>query len=148
LNKGFVVDTNILISALVTPNGTIAKLVFRDLNNYRLISPQFLFDEVISKYDKILKITGYKDNELKGMIYNISRKIYFIDDKLIAFNYQSEAYNLVKDIDKKNLLFVALSIKTGFPLWTGDIKLINGLKKNRFSNVIDTSGLMQIIQEN
>lgn len=148
MNKGFVVDTNILISALVTPNGTIAKLVFRDLNNYRLISPQFLFDEVISKYDKILKITGYKDNELKGMIYNISRKIYFIDDKLIAFNYQSEAYNLVKDIDKKNLLFVALSIKTGFPLWTGDIKLINGLKKNRFSNVIDTSGLMQIIQEN
>lgn len=101
MNKGLIVDTNILISGLVTPSGDIAKLILRDLKQYKLISPQFLFDELINKHQKIIKVTGYEDSELKEMIYYFTKRIDFIKSELISNHYQTQAYNLVKDIDKK-----------------------------------------------
>jgi predicted nucleic acid-binding protein len=53
---------------------------------------------------------------------------------------------LVKEIDKKDLLFIALSIQTGFKLWTGDKKLMEGLKKKGFDLTIDTKQLLQQIK--
>jgi predicted nucleic acid-binding protein len=53
---------------------------------------------------------------------------------------------LVKDIDKKDLLFVALSIQTGFMLWTGDKKLMEGLKKKGFDLTIGTKQLLKQIK--
>jgi len=40
-----VLDSNIFISGLITPNGTISKLILRDLKDSILICPEFLFDE-------------------------------------------------------------------------------------------------------
>jgi predicted nucleic acid-binding protein len=57
-----------------------------------------------------------------------------------------QAYDLVKDIGKKDLLFIALSIQTGFKLWTGDKKLMEGLKKKGFDLTIDTKQLLQQIK--
>jgi predicted nucleic acid-binding protein len=53
---------------------------------------------------------------------------------------------LVKNIDKKDLLFVALSIQTGFKLWTGDKKLMEGLKRKGFNLTIDTRQLLKQIE--
>ncbi|MCK4662285.1 MAG: hypothetical protein KAT68_05430 [Bacteroidales bacterium] len=54
-----IVDTNIIISGLITPKGTIADLIFNKLNKSILVSPRFMFDELQDKFNKILKITGY-----------------------------------------------------------------------------------------
>jgi predicted nucleic acid-binding protein len=43
-----VLDSNIVISGLITPNGTISKLILKDLNRSKLICPDFLFEEVIN----------------------------------------------------------------------------------------------------
>jgi len=59
----------------------------------------------------------------------------------------NSAYELVKKVDKKDLLFVALSLQTGYPLWTGDKKLIAGLKENGFHNTIETSEILRKIQD-
>lgn len=53
---------------------------------------------------------------------------------------------MVKDIAKKDLLFIALSIQTGFNLWTGDKKLMEGLKKKGFDFTIDTKQLLKQIK--
>jgi hypothetical protein len=45
------------------------------------------------------------------------------------------------------LLFVALSLQTGYLLWSGDLKLINGLQSKDFKNVIDARGLMDLIKK-
>jgi len=138
-----VVDSNIVISGLITPNGTISKLILNNLANSKLICPQFLFDELISKFDKIKKITKLNDDQLKELVFRFVKRIDFIENDLIDLKFQKQAFELVKDIDKKDLLFVALSLKTGFKLWTGDIKLINGLSSQRFTNTISTKQLIE-----
>lgn len=138
-----VVDTNIVISALITPQGSISKLLFQDLLDSQLISPYFLFDEVIEKFEKIQKITGHTDEDLKELFYLLIKHIDFIENDLISNEYQKQAYSIVKEIDKKDLLFVALSIQTGFTLWSGDLKLLKGLRATGFTNVIETKQIIE-----
>ena len=142
-----VVDTNIVISALITPKGTISRLLFQDLAGSQLISPHFLFDEIISKYDKIQKITRLSDEDLKELFYLLIKHIDFIDNDLISNENQKKAFEIVEVIDKKDLLFVALSIQTGFSLWSGDLKLINGLKAKGFTSVLKTSEIIERIKK-
>lgn len=59
-----IVDTNIVISGLITPKGTIADLIFNKLEKSVLISPRFMFDELLEKSNKILKITGFTEKHL------------------------------------------------------------------------------------
>ena len=142
-----VVDTNIVISALITPKGTISRLLFQDLAGSQLISPHFLFDEIISKYDKIQKITILSDEDLKELFYLLIKHIDFIDNDLISNENQKKAFEIVEVIDKKDLLFVALSIQTGFSLWSGDLKLINGLKAKGFTSVLKTREIIERIKK-
>lgn len=139
---GLVVDSNIIISGLITPNGTISKLILKDLSGAKLVCPGFLFNEVISKFEKIKKITKLNEDQVKELVYRLVKRIDFIDNELIDFEYQRQAYELVKEIDKKDLLFVALALQTGFELWTGDKKLQKGLRKLGFKSVIDTKDLV------
>ncbi len=142
-----VLDSNILISGLITPNGTISKLILKDLDKSKLICPEFLFQELINKFEKIKEITKLEDSQLNEIIYRFIKKIDFIDNDLIDFTFQKQAYNLVKDVDKNDLLFVALSLQTEYKLWTGDKKLINGLRKKGFLNVIDTKELLDFTSQ-
>jgi predicted nucleic acid-binding protein len=142
-----VVDTNIIISALITPEGTISRLLLQDLADSQLISPHFLFDEIISKYDKIQSITRLSDEDLKELFYLLIKHIDFIDNDLISFENQKKAFALVSDIDKKDLLFVALSIQTGFSLWSGDLKLVKGLKTRGFASVLETKEIVERIKK-
>jgi predicted nucleic acid-binding protein len=142
-----IVDTNIIISALITPEGTISRLLLQDLADSQLISPHFLFDEIISKYDKIQSITQLSDEDLKELFYLLIKHIDFIDNDLISFENQKKAFALVSDIDKKDLLFVALSIQTGFSLWSGDLKLVKGLKTRGFASVLETKEIVERINK-
>jgi predicted nucleic acid-binding protein len=142
-----VVDTNIIISALITPEGTISRLLLQDLADSQLISPHFLFDEIISKYDKIQSITRLSDEDLKELFYLLIKHIDFIDNDLISCENQKKAFTLVSDIDKKDLLFVALSIQTGFSLWSGDLKLVKGLKTRGFASVLETKEIVERIKK-
>jgi predicted nucleic acid-binding protein len=79
-----VVDTNIIVSALITPKDTISRLLFQDLSDSQLIAPHFLFDEIINKYDKILELTKLSDADLKELFYMFIKHIDFIDNDLIS----------------------------------------------------------------
>lgn len=95
----FVLDTNIVISALITPNRTISKLILNDLSKSRMICPEFLFEELIGKFDKIKQITGLKTDQLTELLFRFIKHIDFVDDNLIERKYQKQAYDLVKEID-------------------------------------------------
>lgn len=140
-----VVDTNIVISGLITPNGTISKLILKDLVGSKLICPDFLFDEIVIKFDKIKQLTSLDGEQIMEMVFRLVKRIDFINNDLIDNKYQQLSYHLVKDIDKKDLLFVALSLQTGYKLWTGDKKLMHGLRLKGFDNLIDTKQLIDQI---
>lgn len=138
-----IIDTNIIISSLITPRSNLSKLIFHDLVGSRIIAPSFMFEEILNKYDKLLRSTKLTDEQLKELIYLLLKRVDFIDNDLISSKNQQLAYELVKDIDPKDLLFVALSIQTGFKIWTGDLKLHQGLKKKGFTNIISTKDLVK-----
>jgi len=52
-----------------------------------------------------------------------------------------DAVDLVADIDENDALFVALTNHIKGKLWTGDKKLIAGLKKKRYHKTTSTNDL-------
>jgi predicted nucleic acid-binding protein len=48
---------------------------------------------------------------------------------------------MVKDVDLKDLIFVALCLEKNCVLWTGDKKLIKGLERVGYHNIVTTSML-------
>jgi len=140
-----ILDSNIVISALISPNGVIANIIFQKLKGAVLFAPNYLFHEVLNKQDKIIAITGYTDNEFLDLLHILTKKIDFIDESLISENILIEAYQLTHQIDDKDTYYVALSLQTNLKIWTGDKILIKGLRKKGFKNIIDTKELLEYI---
>lgn len=138
----FIVDTNIIISALISPKGIIANLIFYKLKKNQLIAPHYLFDEILSKQDKISKIAGYNIEEFHDLLYIILKRIDFVESNLISRANKKQATEFTKDIDLKDTEFVAISLQTGLEIWTGDIKLIKGLQSKGFNKIITTKELI------
>tara|TARA_R110002096_G_C14392562_1_gene706660 strand:+ start:252 stop:440 length:189 start_codon:yes stop_codon:yes gene_type:complete len=52
-----------------------------------------------------------------------------------------QAAELTKGVDESDTPFVALAMELNVPLWTGDKKLINGLREKDFNMLITTEQL-------
>lgn len=62
----------------------------------------------------------------------------------IESRHWHEADRLTKEVDSKDISFVALSLQTEALLWTGDKKLSAHLKAKGFGRVVDTNILYQL----
>jgi len=124
-----VIDTNIVFSLLLKHK--IETKIFR----YELYSPKDLLIELFKYKNKIEKYS--KNSELQDIYEFLIKRIVIVDDKFIPSIYLKNAYEFVKDIDIKDLHFVALSLYLNAPLLTGDKKLIEGLREKNFKNILD-----------
>ena len=138
-------DSNIIFSALITPNGTVASII-KAKRKFKIIAPTYLLDELYEHFDDLLVNTPFNTSvELNKQIKLISEYIEFVDVEIITKKARVTAYQLVKDVDLDDLFFVALAIHKKCTLWTSDIKLINGLKKKGFKNTITTTELKKFL---
>ena len=114
-----VIDTNILISALIKDDSVTARIIksgifeiyypedgMFDLEKYR--------DYIIKKRKKALqrKSFDYALGFLLESIIVIPSSLY--EDKI------REAYEVMRDIDEKNTPFLALALKLQCPIWSND----------------------------
>jgi len=81
--------------------------------------------------------------ELYGELMFYKTRITFTDVATIPSKYVVKANAVVKDIDEDDLDFVALHFYKKHKLWTGDKKLINGLKAKGYDICITTDQLKQ-----
>jgi predicted nucleic acid-binding protein len=65
-----------------------------------------------------------------------------ISEDVISENSWIGAYELTKDVDENDTPFLALSIELNCPLWTGDKKLIEGVKVKGFDSVMNTRDIL------
>jgi len=137
-----IADSNIIMSALISPEGSTAS-VLKDKSNIQFVAPNFLLTEVYEHWETIVQFTTLSKRELFEEFYFYRNRITFTDVDAIPKKHKNDARKIVNDIDKDDAQFVALHLYKKHKLWTGDRKLINGLKAKGYDICVTTAELRQ-----
>jgi predicted nucleic acid-binding protein len=135
-----IIDANIVFSAILNSKSKIADVLINSKNKYQFIAPEYLRHKIRSHYLKISKLTFQEISELE---FQVCREINFISEEQINSKVWKYAYNIGHVIDEKDIIYIAFSKHFKCRSWTGDKKLINGLKKQGLSNFITSNELIQ-----
>ncbi|AKP52155.1 PIN domain-containing protein [Cyclobacterium amurskyense] len=136
-----VVDTKIVFSALLTPNGSISDILLNSSGTFDFFTPTFLLEELAHHHQKLLKLSAYSEQDLSFMKRMVLKKIEFIDLELISDLFWKKAIKMTTPIDEFDAPFVALSLALGASLWTGDKKLAKGLRLQKIDWAVNTADL-------
>ena len=115
---------------LIKHSASRDKFFERDVKYY---APNFVFVEIFNNKEKLLKHSKLSDIELLELMYRILQKISFVSEATISKDNKKKAFRLCKDIDEDDTPFVALALEFEAEIWSGDKKLIIGLKKKGFN---------------
>lgn len=135
-----VVDSNIIFSALISCKTTYLE-IFELAEVY---VPDYLLIEV-SKYEARINRQNKLASALKVFTQALFSQITVIPNLAIDSRSFLKAHSLCKDIDLKDIPFVALSIDLSVPLWTDDKALSNGLKAKGYSNVVSSTEIFNLV---
>lgn len=139
-----VVDSNIIFSAILNSKSKIGQLIINGSQYFDFYTVGLLKNEIIEHSDKILKLTGFTQEELNETFQLIISRIKFVDDILLTEKDIEKAVDLVSGIDNDDAMFIALNNHLLANLWTGDKKLINGLKKKGYLRILTVDELYEI----
>ncbi len=137
-----VVDTNIVFSAILNTNNKIAQILLKPKSNLNFYSTEQLLSEIKDHKNKLKKLSDYSDEELDRIIEIITKRIRFINVKLISAECYHKAEALAQDVDIDDTEFIALTEHLKAKLWSGDKELQRGLKKKGWEKFIVTSELV------
>ena len=139
-----VVDTNIVFSAILNTSSLIGELLFNSEDQFDFYSPEFMDVELVKYSTKLKKVASMNDEQLQIATRQVFNNIHLISNEAISPEYWMKAYELTKSIDEKDTPFVATTLSVKAVLWTGDKKLISGLRKKGFKDILNTKELFQI----
>lgn len=142
-----VLDTNIIFSALLNPKGKISDLLLNSFGIFDFYSPTFVLEELKNHQNKLLKISGYSEKDLDFLIRIVFKKIELIDVINVQQSIWDDAFKLTQNVDEFDTPFIALSLELDAPLWTGNKKLINGLKEKHINWLLTTDTVLKIRTE-
>lgn len=126
-----VVDTNIIFSSLLPEHSALRDILLE--SNHSFYAPNYLFTELFRYKSKIEKYGKLKEEDLYLFLSKITENIHFVQLDMIAVHHRAKAFELCKDIDVKDTVFVALCFELEALLWTGDKKLKNHLLNTGFA---------------
>ncbi len=136
-----VVDTNIVFSALVNSNSTIAELIIGSGSKIHFYTSEYLQTELPNHQAKLKKASKLSNQEIETAKFKLFKYIDFITLEIIPEKYWLKAEKLVLEIDPDDIAFVALSLYLRSYLWTGDKMLYDGLKDKGFDKIVSTNDL-------
>ena len=139
-----VVDTNIIFSGVLNPDGRISDLLLNSAQSFDFFAPTFILKELSKHHEKLIKFSRLEVDELEFIQRIILKKIDLIDIENVSSKTWQESLNLVSEVDEFDAPFIALSLQLKCPLWTGDKRLIRGLNKKGFNSVLDTQTISKM----
>ena len=139
-----VVDTNIIFSALLSSNNTIGNLLFNSDKHFEFYTCTYMRFEIQKHWERLIKISKLSSEELQISYKQILLKLNFINEEIIPEKIWLISEKITQNIDVDDSDFVALTKFLKATLWTGDKTLQNGLKKNGFKKVLNTSELLAL----
>jgi predicted nucleic acid-binding protein len=128
----YVIDFNILFSSLLSGK-SFYKLLFQQ---YRFYVPDFIFIELQKYEDTILSNTKLEIKQLQIYAKFLFSQLTAQPSLILSSENKQKAYDLCKDIDLKDMTYIALAIELNIPLITRDEELYKGLIKKKFNQVI------------
>jgi len=134
--KVIIVDTNILFSTLLGKNKKIRDILLSQ-ENINLYSSKYAIVELFKYKEKIHKYSAFDEDEILELLYILLKKIHIFDENTLTDESLKKAFDLCKDIDEKDIPFVAVTIELDGLLWTGDKELKNGLKSKGFNSFFE-----------
>jgi len=140
MNK-VVVDTNIIFSAMLNINSRIAQILINGNQYYHFYSPEYVRFEIFKYKERIKGIAKLSDNDFIEIYELVMRNITVVNHSIVPIENYKKAIDLCKTIDENDTVFVALVEYFQGILWTGDLKLINGLLDKKYSRIIRTEEL-------
>lgn len=141
-----VVDANIIISGIINPYATISELILLEHPNLDFVTPEYAIEEIVSHKIKICKEAKVSASRFDETLDNFLSCILCFAVDMVSDLHVQQATNLVSSIDEKDIWYVAFALALDAMLWTGDLKLYRGLRRKRFSNVVTTKEMNQIIK--
>ena len=139
-----IVDTNIIFSALLNTNSRIGQILINGKNHFDFYSPAYIKFEIFKYKEKIKSIGKLTDDEFLETYSLILKNITILNHSIIPTDNYKNAELICQNIDIDDTIFVAVSTFMKGILWTGDLKLLNGLTKKGLKNLIKTDDLYQI----
>ncbi|WP_229311116.1 PIN domain-containing protein [Larkinella soli] len=115
-----VVDTNILLSACISPNNRISEILFSPLPHIERISCYYAIAELFKHQPKIVELSKQPAETVSMILYSILKQVEFLNEKIIEKEHWLEADRLTSGVDAKDINFVALTLQKSGWLWTGD----------------------------
>lgn len=129
---------------MIGPDGTISDLIFNSHGILNFFSPESIEEELLRHRAKLAYYSKLSANEIDKLYNSLIKRIEVINLSAVSDESWKKAVELVKEIDEFDAPFLALTIELKAILWTGDKKLISGLKKKEFDSIISTHELIEI----
>jgi len=136
-----IVDTNIVFSALLNSNSRIGRILLDSRDKFQFYSCKYLQKEIHRHIEKNRNYSGLNNDNLSELIALIESRIFFMEEELLPATIITEAKEWVTDIDFDDFAFVAMANHLDAWLWTGDKKLLVGMRKKGFYRIISTTDL-------
>lgn len=141
--KEYVLDANIIFSSLISGKQFYRKL----FENFIFYTPDFALNEIQSYQEQILKKTKLNKPDLQEFTLFLFSKLIVVPEYYISTESRQIAYDLCKEIDLKDVIYVALSIEVQSSLITRDKQLYNGLIQRGQTNIVLFENFINQIQE-
>lgn len=142
-----VVDSNIVFSAIMNTQGKLGQILILGSRFFQFYSLGLLKEELDNHKKRILGHTAYSEQQYEQILKILLGKICFVDEILIPEEEYRSALEMARDIDESDAPFIALNNHLSSNLWTGDKKLINGLKGKGYTRVKSTEEIYRIYLE-
>jgi predicted nucleic acid-binding protein len=142
-----VVDANIVISTMLKTDGVVAELLLRSKQSPEFFVPEFVRTEISLHRSKLAKLTGASLDDLAVLEEVVLSGLTTVSAERIDAVHWERATAMVANIDPKDDHYVALALHLKCPLWTGDKKLLKGLRGIPGLQLMDTEALRQALMK-
>lgn len=131
-----VIDTSVFISFLLR-RSTAQRRRFQTDPLISFYCPRFFLVELFKHKERIAQISELEADELLECLYELLARVNFVEEGSVPVGTWMEARRLCRDVDPKDMPFVALALHLDGRLWTADDELKSGLRLKGFDRFFE-----------
>lgn len=134
-----IIDSNVLFSALIKYSKT--RKIILEYKDFFLF-PSYIFIEMQEHKHELLEKSGMTEEDFNQLLQLILKKVVIVPNEVLV-PYKKEAFEIIKDIDKDDVSFVASAL--AYPnslIWSDDKKL----KKQSEVKVLNTEEIIKFLK--